>query len=374
MAEGGGSDGEEKTLDPSPQRVEKARREGDVPRSADVNTFAAYLGLFLVATIAIGGVAESTGRALTSFLAEPDRLADQVLAPGGMAVLAHYLGAAAVALAPVFLAPALGALLALIAQRAIVVAPSKIEPKLSRLSPIDNAKQKFGADGIVEFLKALVKLCAIAAVVIWFVAADLQSIIGLVYFDARLMASVLQTEAMVVLGATLCVVGVIAVMDYFWQAYSHNKRLMMSFQEMKDDLKGSEGDPHFKMTRRQRGREIAMNRSIQDVPKADVVIVNPTHFSVALAWSREAGSAPVVVSKGVDLLALKIREVAGAHAIPIHRDPPTARVLFDRVEIGQEIPPEHYQAVAVAIRFADDARRRAKARGWRPEPRPGGDR
>ena len=140
----------------------------------------------------------------------------------------------------------------------------------------------------------------------------------------------------------------------------------MSFQDLKDETKRTEGDPHMKQSRQQRGREIAMNRMLLDVPKADVIIVNPTHYAVALKWSRAPGSAPICVAKGVDEIAKRIREAAVEHQVPIHSDPPTARALHATVDIGDEIEPEHYQAVAAAIRFADALRnqmRRAKIGG-----------
>jgi len=143
----------------------------------------------------------------------------------------------------------------------------------------------------------------------------------------------------------------------------------MSHQEMRDEIKQSEGDPYMKQSRRQRGYDIATNRMLVDVPKADVVIVNPSHYAVALRWDRSAGSAPRCVAKGTDEVAARIREVAMAAGVPIQRDPPTARALHASVAIGAEIRPEHYRAVAAAVRFAETMRARAR-RSWaggRPE-------
>ena len=132
----------------------------------------------------------------------------------------------------------------------------------------------------------------------------------------------------------------------------------MSRKEMIDEAKDSEGDPHVKMQRRQRGQEIATNRMLQDVATADVVVLNPTHYAVALKWNRKGRGAPVCVAKGMDEIAARIREKAAEAGVPMHRDPPTARAIHASVEIGQPIRPEHYQAVAAAIRFAEAMRKR----------------
>ena len=161
-----------------------------------------------------------------------------------------------------------------------------------------------------------------------------------------------------------CLIAVtIAGVDLVWQRFDHARRLRMSYQDLREEARQSEGDPHMKAQRRSRAEAIATNRMLLDVPKADVVIVNPTHYAVALKWSRAKGSAPVCVAKGEDEVALRIREVAATAGVPVHSDPPTARALHATVEIGREIAPEHYRAVAAAIRFADRMRQAARARG-----------
>ena len=154
----------------------------------------------------------------------------------------------------------------------------------------------------------------------------------------------------------------IALADLLWQKYHHLQKLRMSHKEMQDESKESEGDPHMKGKRRQRAQEIATNQMLHDVPRADVIIVNPTHYAVALEWARKPGTAPVVVAKGVDDVARRIREVAAESNVPIHSDPPTARALHATVKIGHEIDPEHYRAIAAAIRFATEMRAKAKER------------
>jgi flagellar biosynthetic protein FlhB len=150
--------------------------------------------------------------------------------------------------------------------------------------------------------------------------------------------------------------------DYLWQVHLHRQRNRMSRKEMMDEFKESEGDPHFKAARRQRAQEVATNRMLADVERADVVVVNPTHYAVALRWERGKGGAPICVAKGIDEIARIIRERAAAHGVPIHSDPPCARAIYATVELGQEVRADHYRAVAAAIRFADAMRRKARQR------------
>lgn len=352
-------DGQEKTLDPTPQKLERARQDGDVPKSTDLATFASYLGLLLALVISGASLVYGAAAPLTSFIGAPQMMVDHILAPGGRALALEILGATFLAILPLFVAPALGVIIALAGQRAIVFAPKRIMPKLSRISPLSNAAQKFGPSGLVEFLKSVVKLVLIAIALVWLFVSGHDGIAAWVHFDGRMLPQLLFDEGLLMLGAATVIVGVIAAIDVLWQQYDHFRKQRMSQQEMKDEQKSSEGDPYMKAARREKGRKIAMSQMLQNVPKADVVIVNPTHYAVALKWSREAGAAPECVAKGVDAIALKIREIATENGIPIHSDPPTARALHAVVEVGDEVRPEHYEAVAIAIRFADAVRKKA---------------
>lgn len=352
-------EGQEKSFDPTPRKLEQAREKGDVPRSQDVSAAAAYLGLGL-ALLMGGGFAASFGAALLPFLDAPDRLTGRLLGPGGLALSGGALGRAALAALPLVLAPAVMVLVALIAQRAIVVAPSKLAPKLERVSPLAQAKQKFGPTGLVEFAKSAVKMILISACAWAWLWAETPRLIGLSRADARALPGLLTEAALSLLAVVLAIAAVIAGVDWFWQRFDHARKLRMSLEELKKESKESEGDPHMKSERRRRGEAIAMNRMLNDVPQANVVLVNPEHYAVALKWSRESGRAPLCVAKGVDDVAAAIRARAAAAGVPLHRDPPTARALHATVEIGEEIRREHFQAVAAAIRFAEDIRRRAR--------------
>ena len=351
--------GQEKSLEPTPQRLEKARKDGDVPQSRDLAAAAGYLGILLAMAVSGGAIAFGFAEPLSSFLASPATMTGKILGPGGPELSMLIISQAMLAVAPIFVFPAVAVIIALVAQRAVVLAPSKIEPKLSRINPIKNAAQKFGPTGLVEFAKSIVKLAAISAILIAVFLSEHDGAAALVALDARALPGLLMREGMLMLGAATVVAMAIAGIDVLWQQYDHRRKLRMSPQEVKEEAKESEGDPYMKQTRRQKGREIAMNKMLAEVPKADVVVVNPTHYAVALKWSRAPGSAPICVAKGVDEIALKIREIAAEHDVPIHSDPPTARALHATVDLDDEIHPDHYQAVAVAIRFADAIRAKA---------------
>lgn len=355
-------DSGEKVFDPTPQKLEEARKKGDIPKFADVTTAAIYLALLAVVATAGALAVERFASTMMTLLANPDRLAERILGPGGPGLSASIMIEALGALAPFFLLPIGAVLVSLFAQQAIVFSGEKLAPKASRISILSNAKQKFGPTGLVEFAKSAVKLTAIAVALFIYLARDLDRMIGAATAEARVLGAMMMDSLGVLLSIT-CVIAVsIAGVDVVWQRFDHARKLRMSFQDLKEEGKQSEGDPHMKAQRRQRGQEIANNRMLLDVPKADVVIVNPTHYAVALKWTRAKGSAPTCVAKGEDAIALKIREIAATAGIPIHSDPPTARALSATVKIGQEIAPEHYRAVAAAIRFAESMRRAARGR------------
>lgn len=361
----GGEDGQEKSFDPTPRRIQQAREKGDIAVSQDLHVAAAYLGM-LAALLVLGGGAASFGKSLAPFLSHTDQLLGRILGPGGLVLSADMVGRAFLAASPLILLPAAGVLASLAAQQGFVFAPSKIEPKLSRISPIATAKNKFGPTGLMEFAKSAVKMLVISTVVWWWLMSDLERIIRMATMPGRAIAAELGATLVSLLMALVAIAISIGAIDFVWQRFNHLRKLKMSLQEMKDENKETEGDPHAKQARRRRAEEIATNRMLADVPKADVVIVNPTHYAVALKWGRKKGTAPTCVAKGVDEVAARIREKAAEAGVPIHHDPATARALYATVNIGRDIKPEHYRAVAAAIRFAEEVRRKARARrgGW----------
>lgn len=351
--------GQGKAHDPTPRRLEKARERGDVARSQDAQTFAAYLGLAVALALAGSWSALRLGETLRPTLADPEALAGDILGTGGGA-LAEMLGRVIAASLPLVALPAGLILALLVAQRGIVVAPDKILPKIQRISPIANAGQRFGPSGLVEFAKSVVKIAAVAGVLAVVIARSMDEILASAGAEARSLGPLLAEQPQAVMLGVLLVSAAIAGLDLAWQNHEHLRRNRMTHQELKEEAKSAEGDPHLKAERRSRAREIATQKMMHAVPEADVVVTNPTHVAVALKWDRKEGTAPVCLAKGVDEIALRIRELAEAAGVPIHPDPATARSIHALIEVGREVKPEHYRAVAAAILFAD--RMRGKAR------------
>ncbi|MFK7942044.1 MAG: flagellar biosynthesis protein FlhB [Paracoccaceae bacterium] len=353
---------QEKSHDASPRKLEKARKKGEMARSQDAQTLAAYLGLAGGIMLLSGWNIIHLGETLSAFLAKPHELVAMFRSSAAPAISAEIFGRIGAALVPVFLLPAVLVLLLMISQRAVVVAPDKLKPKISRISPVQNAKQKYGPTGLFEFVKNLIKLTAVATVLGVAIIGEIDRLPAYTRMDGRHLAHLLSAQFWNVMLGVLVLAAAIAVMDFTWQRYSHAKKMRMTYQEVKDETKQSEGDPQMRATRRDRAREIANNRMLNDVPTADVVITNPTHFAVALKWSRIDQMVPVCVAKGEDEIARRIRMKAEQAGIPIHEDPPTARSLCAMVKVGQPIDPEHYKAVAAAIVFADNLRAKERER------------
>lgn len=350
-------DDSDKSFDPSQRKLDKARERGEIARAPDVNAAASYAGLLLATLITGPFVLLKFGDIGQSLLERSDQIASQ-MSETGQGSLLPILREMAVASLPIFALPTLAVLLALFAQRAIIFAPEKLAPRLSRISPISTAKQKFGLDGLFDFAKNSIKLIAVGFILALHLLYRANDIAGSLYLSAEASISLMLWLVIEFLALILLLAATIGIVDFFWQKNQHFNRNRMSQKELMDEHKESEGDPHAKATRRQKGQEIALNQMLNDVAKADVVIVNPTHYAVALRWKRSDRHAPICVAKGVDDIAARIREKAATSGVPLHSDPPTARAIYAAVDIGAPILPEHYKPVAAAIRFAEALKRR----------------
>lgn len=356
----GTDDESDKTFDATPQKLLEARKKGDIAKSTDLLTAAAYLGLLVALLTAGTHGLNQMGTALMVMIDQSSDLAPLILSGAAGSSVADLMRTIGWSLAPIFALPALGVIFALVAQRGLVFAPSKLEPKLNRISVIANAKNKFGRTGLFEFAKSFAKLLIFSACLAAFIRSWLPQMIGVLQTNPQTSIQLLTKICISFLMVAVIVSGMIGGIDAIWQHFDHLRKNRMSRKEITDENKDSEGDPHLKQERRQRAMAASQNKMMQDVPSADVIIVNPTHYAVALRWSRLPGEAPVCVAKGVDEIAGTIRRLAAESKVPIHSDPPTARALFAAVEIGQQIRQEDFAPVAAAIRFAEDMRKRAK--------------
>lgn len=354
-----GEDSGERSHEATERRLEQARKQGDTPRSADLTTAAAYAGFTLAAMVLGGGALTALGGTLAAMLGQSGALADNLFGGSAVPVLGPWFAQVIADSAVWFALPAACALGIVIAQRP-GIASARLAPKLSRISPGAAVKQKFGSAGLAEFLKSLVKLTVMSAVLIDHVLRHLPQIAGLAGQAPHVALSGLAPLLAGFFQRITVAALVIGLADFVWQHMSFRRRNRMTRKEMLDEFKESEGDPAHKQQRRARAVAIATAPLRKAVSGADVVIVNPTHFAVALAWDRARSGAPRCVAKGVDDIAAQIRAIAAECAIPIHADPPTARALFADLAVGQEIARSHYRAVAAAIRFADTLRARAK--------------
>ena len=354
-------DSAEKEHDASAKRLEQARKDGDIPRSTDLLTAASTAG-FVAAFAGFGAWAiQKTGSAGMVLFDQADSLS-RAVSTGAAGPVGGIIFAFAAPLGATLLVPTAAVLLVLLVTRGCVFAPAKLAPKLSRISPVATAKQKFGVEGMAEFLKSTVKLGLVSWILYAFLANRAEDVLASVYLEPRLASALLGRLTLEFLVIILLVTLALGAADYLWQRHLHLQRNRMSRKEMMDEFKESEGDPHMKASRRQRAQEVATNRMLSDVAKADVILVNPTHYAVALRWDRAKGRAPILVAKGTDEIAARIRERAAEHGVPIHSDPPATRSINASVDLGQEVRPEDYRAVAAAIRFADAMRKRARIR------------
>ena len=350
----------DKSFEPTPQKLQKSREKGDIARSTDLSVFASYAGLLLALMSTGAASIETFASELMIFLDHPGKLSDSFFDGSGQRPMGRVLTKTSLAIAPLLALPTCAVILSILAQKGLVFAPDKIRPKLSRISIISNAKNKFGRSGLFEFSKSFVKLILYSICLGFFLKSKLPDMVSVMYTGPGLALTLLSRLCVEFLFLALIVSGFIGAIDAIWQHGEYLRKNRMSRKEITDENKESEGDPHMKQQRRQRGQQIAMSQMMADVPKADVIVVNPTHYAIALGWSRATGEAPVCLAKGIDEIAAAIRKTARESGVPIHQDPPTARALYSTVSIGQEIPEDQYRAVAAAIRFAEQMRVRAK--------------
>lgn len=340
----------ERTEDPTARKLDQARQRGQVPKSQDLSGAITLLGALLIFVVLGSSVAAMFDRilrkALSGEIAADIRSIDSIAA--AVKIVAYD---AIVVLLPIMVLAAIVAYIANFIQVGWLISAEPIRPKLSKLSPLAGIKRILGVRALVKTVVNSLKLTAMATVSTLFIVANLDSIAAMPKLTPAIaLIEVLRLIFMLAMVLVLLLI-FIALIDYIYQRWQHTKDLRMTKQEVKDERKTMEGDPLMKGKHRQMAREIVMQQIGKAVPDADVIVTNPTHFSVAIKYDPDTMGAPRVTAKGADLIAFRIRQLARQNEVPIVERPPLARALYWGTDVGQEIPIEHYEAVAELLAY-----------------------
>ncbi|WP_296253576.1 flagellar biosynthesis protein FlhB [Pseudomonas sp. UBA4194] len=358
--------GADKSEDPTEKRKKDSREKGEIARSKELNTLAVMVA-GCGALIAFGGhLAETLLQLMRSnFTLSREVLLDErymgifLLQSGKLAILATQ---------PILVTMLVAALVGPIALGGWLFAAGSMAPKFSRMNPAAGLKRMFSAHALTELLKALAKFAIILIVAIVVLAKDRADLLAIAHEPMEM--AIIHSVQLVGWSALWmsCGLALIAAVDVPFQLYSSKQKLMMTKQEVKDEHKDSEGRPEVKGRIRQLQREMSQRRMMTAIPEADVIITNPTHYAVALKYDPEKGSAPVLLAKGSDFVALKIREIGNQHQIQILESPALARSIFYSTELEHQIPAGLYLAVAQVLAYVYQIRQYQAGRGKRPDP------
>ena len=343
------TDKSQKTEEPTQKKLYDAKKKGQVPSSREVNHWFMILAATIIVAMVSPAMSSGMMSALRKFFEAPhDILIEE-------SYIANVLAGVAADIGYIMIVPILLMLVAAVAsgtlQSGLVFAVDRITPKMDRVSPLAGVKRLFSLKSLAEFVKGIFKITIVGAVATMLMLPAFEGLEQLVKMETILAANVLHSLVTKLLFGVLAVVTIIAVIDFLYQKFEFMKQMRMSRQEIKDEFKQTEGDPMVKQRLRQIRQERSRQRMTAAVPESTVVITNPTHYAVALKYEFDDMDAPVLIAKGQDFLAQKIREIANDNDIPIIENPPLARALYAGVDIDEEIPPEHFKAVAEIIGY-----------------------
>lgn len=360
--------GQERTEEATPKRQQDAKDKGDIPRSKELNTTAILMG-GVGALMAFGGsiAAGLSGMMSANFSFTRDEVFDQKVM---LISLGQSMVESMMALIPFFIIVFLAAIIGPIALGGWVMSTKSLAPKADRISPLAGIKRMFAARALVELLKTIAKVVLVGTLSLVILDCMTPDLLALAKQDViPAMASGLRIVGWAVLALSSTMI-LISMIDVPFQISSHAKKLKMTMQEVKDEMKNTDGKPEVKQRIRQLQYDMAQGRMMSAVPEADVVITNPEHYAVALRYNSDNMGAPVLVAKGADLIAFKIREIAKAHDIPVLQAAPLARAVFHSTELEQEIPAGLYIAVAQVLAYIFQLQRFEKRQGQKPGPMP----
>jgi flagellar biosynthetic protein FlhB len=350
-----------KTEEPSGKRLADARAKGEVAKSQEIIHWMMIGASALVVGVFAPGAMNRLAESLVPYFSQAHLVPADASGIGGV-LLGSLLEAGGVLLVPFAILIVAGILASVVQTGGFLFTTEQIQPKLSKISPIAGFQRLFSMQSLMEFTKGILKLAIVSIVGIWVMMPEFNTMVELVQEPAAVSLHVIYDLTMQLLMAVLSIMAVVAALDFLLQRRQYMQKMRMSRQELKDEYKQTEGDPVVKARLRQLRMEKSRRRMMAAVPKADVIVTNPTHFAVALKYDQKEMDAPMVVAKGVDLVAFRIREIAKEHRIPIVENKPLARALYASAEIDEEIPAEHYKAVAEVISYVFGLRKKKAKR------------
>ena len=338
-------DKDSKTEAPSDKKVREALEKGNIPFSREAPMFASILGILLVMAFSARSTTKTLTEKLSLFVNRPQDFRLES-GPDAVALIQAIALEVGQFLLPIIVILASCSLAASILQNVPSVVSERIRPQWNRISPVSGWKRIFGRQGLVEFSKSLFKFATMTIVSLLLLKSEQYKVLNAMFTDPSLLPELMLTMAMRLVSAIAIATIVLVAADLLWARFKWHSDLKMTKQEVKEEYKQMEGDPMVKARMRSLAQDLSRKRMLAAVPKATFVIANPTHFAIAMRYERSEASAPVVVAKGKDLIALKIREIAEKSGIPVIEDKPLARSMYDHVEVDRMIPPDFYKAVA----------------------------
>lgn len=354
----------DKTEDPTEKRISDAVEKGNLPISREATTFAAIAAMCVMATAVVPTAAANLGRMLAVLLDKSSGI--RLESAADITSLIRLMSMdVAIAVGPALLLMITAGLVAAGAQGSLAPHAERLQFDLSRISPLSGAKRIFGRAGLVEFLKSGAKLLFVVGAVLILVSKRQDLLLQVLVTDAKELPRTILHEIVELLLLLFVASSVLLVADIFYSRFSWREKLRMSREDLKQEMKEMEGDPLMKSRLRSIALDRSRRRMMAQVPRATLVVANPTHFAVAMRYVREEGGAPIVVAKGQDLIALKIREIAEANDIPVFEDKALARSLYHSVKVDQMIPSAFYKAVAELIHIINTSRQRGVAPAMR---------
>ena len=352
-------DPESKTEEATPRKLAEARQKGDVAKSPDVAAVLSLMGAASVVLLSGGWFATSMAEQLLPFIAAPHTMLGGLDAGAGVEIGAIAVWAFAPFLGVVMLATIIGGVGGNVAQSGLIFTAEKLKPDWSKVSPLKGFARIFGPDGLVQFVKTFLKLLAVGLICWLVLRPHLRDLELMAAMPPAMILPLARDLAVALMLSTIVFLGFTAGADFLWQKHRFAERMKMTKEELKEDYKQSEGDPHIKAKLKQIRARRSRQRMMQNVPGATVIVTNPTHYSVALRYEPGEGDpAPICVAKGVDAVALRIREVGREHSVPIVENIPLARALYAAVDIDETIPREHFEAAAKVIGFVLQKRKK----------------